>query len=271
MSIQSEIERISQAKTDIHSAIESKGVTVPDDALISEMAPYIQQIREAGTVVTSVSYIEPDEGGNVQLDNLTIYCGDQSIRYDGGAEQSLTINTEAIGAATAAQGALADSAVQPADLNGYAKTSDIPSKLPNPQSFGIRLGQDGSTTYYDGSAAKTVTITPESIGAQAVGTGGAGGTSIVTGETKTFNWENGKTHEELITIDASFSFAFISLVLSKEDAFAFLQNASGNVGFIASEAQAVGGSTTILDVIGYNGSGINLTDCKIQYMYIPSE
>ena len=43
MSIQSEIERISQAKTDIHSAIESKGVTVPDDTLISEMAPYIQQ------------------------------------------------------------------------------------------------------------------------------------------------------------------------------------------------------------------------------------
>lgn len=67
MSIQSEIERISQAKTDIHSAIESKGVTVPDDTLISEMAPYIQQIREAGTVVTSVNSIGPDGSGNVEL------------------------------------------------------------------------------------------------------------------------------------------------------------------------------------------------------------
>lgn len=100
MSIQSEIERISQAKTDIHSAIESKGVTVPDDTLISEMAPYIQQIREAGTVVTSVSNIGPDESGNAQLKNLRIYCGEQDITYNGGTEQTLTINPSTIGAAT---------------------------------------------------------------------------------------------------------------------------------------------------------------------------
>lgn len=74
-----------------------------------------------------------------------------------------------IGAATAAQGAKADTALQPGALNDYAQTSDIPSKLPNPQSLGIRLGQYGYTTYYDGSAAKTVTITPESIGAQPSG------------------------------------------------------------------------------------------------------
>ena len=126
MSIQSEIERISQAKTDIHSAIESKGVTVPDDTLISEMAPYIQQIREAGTVVTSVSNIEPDESGNAQLKNLKIYCGEQDITYNGEAEQTLTINPATVGAATAAQGALADSAVQPSDLNVYVfKYTDI--------------------------------------------------------------------------------------------------------------------------------------------------
>lgn len=77
-----------------------------------------------------------------------------------------------IGAATAAQGSKADTALQPGALNGYAQTSDIPSKLPNPQSLGIRLGQYGSTTYYDGNDAKTVTITPESIGAQPVGSSG---------------------------------------------------------------------------------------------------
>lgn len=164
MSIQSEIERISQAKTDIHSAIESKGVTVPDDALISEMAPYIQQIREAGTVVTSVSYIEPDESGNVQLDNLTIYCGDQSIRYDGGAEQILTINPEAIGAATAEQGALADTAVQPAQIAKFITAEDIPDELPNPYALSIQLN-GGSTTAYDGSATRNVNITAAAIGA----------------------------------------------------------------------------------------------------------
>lgn len=166
MSIQSEIERISQAKTDIHSAIESKGVTVPDDTLISEMAPYIQQIREAGTVVTSVSHIEPDEGGNVQLDNLTIYCGDQSIKYNGGAEQALTINPEAVGAATAEQGALADTAVQPAQIAKFITAEDIPDELPNPYALSIQLN-GGSTTTYDGSATRNVNITSAAIGAAA--------------------------------------------------------------------------------------------------------
>ena len=164
MSIQSEIERISQAKTDIHSAIESKGVTVPDDTLISEMAPYIQQIREAGTVVTSVNLIEPDGDGNVQLENLRIYCGEQEITYNGGAEQALTINTDAIGAATAAQGALADTAVQPAQIANFITAEDIPSELPNPYSLGIQLN-GGSTTAYDGSATRNINITADAIGA----------------------------------------------------------------------------------------------------------
>lgn len=164
MSIQSEIERISQAKTDIHSAIESKGVTVPDDTLISEMAPYIQQIREAGTVVTSVSNIGPDESGNAQLKNLRIYCGEQDITYNGGAEQTLTINPSTVGAATAAQGTLAQTAVQPAQIADFITAEDIPDELPNPYSLGIQLN-GGSTTAYDGSATRNVNITPAAIGA----------------------------------------------------------------------------------------------------------
>lgn len=164
MSIQSEIERISQAKTDIHSAIESKGVTVPDDTLISEMAPYIQQIREAGTVVTSVSNIGPDEDGNAQLKNLKIYCGEQDITYNGGAEQTLTISPATVGAATAEQGALADTAVQPAQIANFITAEDIPSELPNPYALGIQLN-GGSTTAYDGSATRNINITPTAIGA----------------------------------------------------------------------------------------------------------
>lgn len=166
MSIQGEIERISQAKTDIHSAIESKGVTVPDDTLISEMAPYIQQIREAGTVVTSVSNIGPDESGNARLKNLKIYCGEQDITYNGGAEQTLTISPATVGAATAAQGTLAQTAVQPAQIADFITAEDIPDELPNPYALSIQLN-GGSTTTYDGSATKSVNITPTSIGAAA--------------------------------------------------------------------------------------------------------
>lgn len=166
MSIQSEIERISQAKTDIHSAIESKGVTVPDDTLISEMAPYIQQIREAGTVVTSVSNIGPDESGNAQLKNLKIYCGEQDITYNGGAEQTLTINPSTVGAATAAQGALAQTAVQPSQIADFITAEDIPDELPNPHAISIQFNS-GTITTYDGSATRNVNITPTAIGAAA--------------------------------------------------------------------------------------------------------
>ena len=164
MSIQSEIERISQAKTDIHSAIESKGVTVPDDTLISEMAPYIQQIREAGTVVTSVSNVGPDESGNAQLKNLRIYCGEQDITYNGGAEQTLTINPSTVGAATAAQGTLAQTAVQPDDLDDYALKTELPTVNPNPYSLGVRLGTS-EPILYDGRTDVTVNVTPTAIGA----------------------------------------------------------------------------------------------------------
>ena len=166
MSIQSEIERISQAKTDIHSAIESKGVTVPDDTLISEMAPYIQQIREAGTVVTSVSNIGPDEDGNAQLKNLKIYCGEQDITYNGGAEQTLTINPSTVGAATAAQGTLAQTAVQPSQIADFITAEDIPDELPNPYALSIQFNS-GTITTYDGSATRNVNITPTAIGAAA--------------------------------------------------------------------------------------------------------
>ena len=92
---------------------------------------------------------------------------------------SITLSAADVGAATAAQGTLADTAVQPADLNGYAKTSDIPTELPNPQSLGIRLGSAGSLTDYDGSIARTITITPEAIGAQPAGAASGGEVTLI--------------------------------------------------------------------------------------------
>ena len=51
MSVQSEITRLANAKTSIATAIEGKGVTVPDGTLLDGMAPLIESI-EAGINAT---------------------------------------------------------------------------------------------------------------------------------------------------------------------------------------------------------------------------
>ena len=48
MSVQSEITRIESAKTAIATAIEGKGVTVPDGTLLDGMAPLIESIEAGG-------------------------------------------------------------------------------------------------------------------------------------------------------------------------------------------------------------------------------
>ena len=66
--------------------------------------------------------------------------------------------------ATAAQGTLASTAVQPGDLTPYAKTADLPDALPNPNSLTIRFNGVAQATY-DGAIARSVNITPSAIGA----------------------------------------------------------------------------------------------------------
>ena len=55
MSIQTELPRITNAKTAIKTAIEGKGVTVPDSTLLDGMASLIESI-EAGGGVENVAY-----------------------------------------------------------------------------------------------------------------------------------------------------------------------------------------------------------------------
>ena len=57
MSVQSEITRIESAKTAIATAIEGKGVTVPDGTLLDGMAPLIESI-EAGGVNYNSTIVE---------------------------------------------------------------------------------------------------------------------------------------------------------------------------------------------------------------------
>lgn len=121
----------------------------------------------------------PSELPNPQ--SLTIQLNGQSqTAYNGSEAKTINITASSIGAATTEQGTKADTAVQPNDLTSYAKKTDIPNELPNPQQLGIKLGQYGSTTYYDGSSSKTVTITPESIGAQPASQSGGADATVFT-------------------------------------------------------------------------------------------
>lgn len=131
------------------------------------------QGAKADTAVQSVNGAKPDSSGNVQLD-LTTGTVRSVNGKDPDGSGNVQLSAGDVGAATAAQGALAATAVQPADLNEYAKASDIPKKLPNPQALGIQLGSGGSVTSYDGSVSRTVAITPEAIGAQPAGASSGG-------------------------------------------------------------------------------------------------
>lgn len=151
-------------------ALKTEVPTTPADIGAATAA----QGAKADTAVQSVNGAKPDSSGNVQLD-LTTGTVRSVNGKDPDGSGNVQLSAGDVGAATAAQGAKADTALQPGALNGYAQTSDIPSKLPNPQALGIQLGSGGSVTSYDGSVSRTVAITPEAIGAQPAGAAAGGG------------------------------------------------------------------------------------------------
>lgn len=61
--LQSELDRIRQAKSDLRTAIQNQGVTVPDDAKIDTYSTYVDGI----STVRSVADVLPDDRGNVPL------------------------------------------------------------------------------------------------------------------------------------------------------------------------------------------------------------
>ena len=58
MSIQTELTRITNAKAAIKTAIEGKGVTVPDGTLLDGMAALIESIEAGGELPSGISQIE---------------------------------------------------------------------------------------------------------------------------------------------------------------------------------------------------------------------
>lgn len=61
--LQSELDRIKQAKSDLRTAIQNQGVIVPDDAKIDTYSTYVDGI----STVRSVADVLPDDRGNVPL------------------------------------------------------------------------------------------------------------------------------------------------------------------------------------------------------------
>lgn len=61
--LQSELDRIRQAKSDLRTAIQNQGVIVPDDAKIDTYSAYVDGI----STVRSVADVPPDDEGNVPL------------------------------------------------------------------------------------------------------------------------------------------------------------------------------------------------------------
>ena len=85
MSIQSEIDRINTAKSNIATAIEAKGVDVPEEASIDEMATYILNIPEGS------SEIEWNDVLNKPVDEVKTTYGSvvaegNTLSWDGNTE-----------------------------------------------------------------------------------------------------------------------------------------------------------------------------------------
>lgn len=109
MSIQSEIERLSNAKTTLAAAIEGKGVTVPESTKLDEMPALVESIQQNTEVLPHASShgtggsdpITPASIGAVSVesfDGLANYVDDFILNYPN------YITPEGIGAAAASIG-----------------------------------------------------------------------------------------------------------------------------------------------------------------------
>lgn len=109
--------------------------------------------------VKSVNGIEPDSNGNVEIE--TGGGGEGTVKSVNDVQPDSNGNVQ----------------LTAADV-GAATTSDIPNKLPNPKSLSLMAGK--STVLYDGSIARSLSITPEVIGAATEEQGNKADTSVQT-------------------------------------------------------------------------------------------
>ena len=96
MSIQSELTRLTDAKAAIKTAIEGKGVTVPDTTLLDGMAALIESIEAGGGMKVEVFSITPaDEmsAGKYEIGETTITNPHFCVCFDGTQPDSKDTDT----------------------------------------------------------------------------------------------------------------------------------------------------------------------------------
>lgn len=156
-----------------------------DDTTLDQMSEVVAYIKSNKSLIDAITTSKINVSDII--DNLTTNVSNKPLS----AAQGVALK------------ALIDAIIVPTKLSelkndsGYAKTTDIPDKLPNPQ----KLTFGGAVTAeYDGSGAVTVTI-PEGSG----GSGGSGG-SVESEEWELINTitvSDDKTNSVTISADAS--------------------------------------------------------------------
>lgn len=96
MSIQTELTRITNAKAAIKTAIEGKGVTVPDGTLLDGMAALIESIEAGGGMKVEVFSLTPAEEiprGKYEIGETTITNPHFCVCFDGTQPASKNTDT----------------------------------------------------------------------------------------------------------------------------------------------------------------------------------
>ena len=158
MSVQTQIDRLNKAKSDLKTSITNKGVTVSDDALISDYPALVDSIQTGSDLrlkdVQSVSYsangsynVLPDEG------------------YDGMAKVIVDVNVPSKTFKTQEKTATANGEVVPdSGYDGLSKvTVNVPSKEFSGQTKTVSYSSNGSYKVkpdegYDGLDEVDVTV-----------------------------------------------------------------------------------------------------------------
>lgn len=91
MSIQSEINRLSSAKTAIGTAIAAKGITVPENTKLDGMAALIQSIATGSSGSGSSSTVNIT---NETVTNLSVYVAGQTVKtLNKNGSMTVTVST----------------------------------------------------------------------------------------------------------------------------------------------------------------------------------
>lgn len=172
MSIASEISRLQTAKTDIKTAIEAKGVSVPSSAKIDVFDDYIAQIPTEGSYQSKT--ISPTESS-------------QTVSPDSGYDALSSVTVNAISSTYVGSGIARKSS---SDLTASGATVTVPAGYYSSQATkSVSSGSATAPASISGSSAtvstgtntltltKTVSVTP-SVSAGYVSAGTAGNSSV---------------------------------------------------------------------------------------------